>query len=96
MNLQIQIVTLLINGIQVDIQAVIIIDKSSGQQLSGSNYMYFARATPGGDEAANNKTTPCSNNPCQNGALCVIVTNKNYNCLCTAGWAGKNYFLWDK
>ena len=90
MNLEIQIATLLINGIQVDIQAVIIIDKSSGQQLIGSKYMYFARATPVGGESANNKTTPCSNNPCQNGALCVIVGNQAYNCLCTAGWAGKN------
>jgi|688.fasta_scaffold1211701_1 hypothetical protein len=52
--------------------------------------MYFARATSVGGESANNETTPCSNNPCQNGALCVIVGNQAYNCLCTAGWAGKN------
>ena len=54
-------------------------------------YIYFARATPGGDEypSANNQTTdtPCSNKPCQNGGLCVITSN-TYNCLCTAGWSG--------
>jgi len=56
--------------------------------------MYFARATPGGDDAANNQTTPCSNKPCQNGALCVIVANRTYNCLCSAGWAGKKYYIY--
>jgi hypothetical protein len=82
-----------INGIQVDIQSIIVIN-SYGQQPFPLQYMYIVRANPGGDEyaPANNQTNPCSNKPCQNGGVCVFTSNTTYNCLCTAGWTGKKYF----
>jgi len=68
-----------INGIQVDIQAALIIDPQKGQ--IGFQHIYFARAYPGGDEyaPASNKTTPCSKQPCQNGGLCV-ASSTTYEC----------------
>jgi hypothetical protein len=79
--------TISINGIQVDIQAAIIIS-STGQQLS-FQHIYFARANPIGDEGVN-ITTSCSKNPCQNSGFCIVVTKTDYKCLCTAGWEGQN------
>ena len=81
--------TLPINGIQVDIQAAIILDSSDHTQIS-FEHIYFARVNPGGDSyaAANNETTPCTQSPCRNGGFCVVVTDTKYNCLCTAGWGG--------
>ena len=89
-----KLVTLTINGIQVDIQAAIIIDPTYGTQIS-FQHIYFARVNPGGDNyaAANNMTTPCSNTPCANGGFCVVVTKTSYNCLCTAGWGGKTFSI---
>ena len=79
-------VTLTINGIQVDIQAAIVIDIKHKNQVS-FKHIYFARVQPGGDSISN-VTTPCTKTPCQNGGFCVVVTNKLYNCLCTAGYGG--------
>ncbi len=82
-------ITLVINGIQVDIQAAIIIDTTYGTQVA-FQHVYFARAFPGGDayEPGSNKTTPCSSRPCENGGLCVVTSNTTFNCLCAAGWGG--------
>ena len=78
-----------INGIQVDIQAAIIIDSKFGTQIS-FQHIYFARVNPGGDNNGGdvNTTNICTKKPCQNGGFCVVVTNTTYNCLCTAGWGG--------
>jgi hypothetical protein len=58
--------------------------------------MYIVRANPGGDEyAPNNQTTPCSNKPCQNDGLCVVVSNTSYNCLCKPGWKGEQYLKFE-
>ena len=70
--------TLSINGIQIDIQAAIIIS-SSGRLLS-FQHIYFARVNPIGDVAENN-TNPCSNNPCQNDGFCVVVSNTIHECI---------------
>ncbi len=51
--------------------------------------MYFVRSTPGGEYGV--VKTPCSYNPCQNGGLCVVISNTAYKCLCNAGWTGDKY-----
>jgi hypothetical protein len=81
-----------INGIQVDIQSAIVI--SMHKQPVSLHYMYFVRATPGVDEygADNSPASPCYNSPCENGGFCVVVSNMTYNCLCTTGWTGEQYF----
>ena len=73
--------TLSINGIQIDIQAAIIIDTSYGRQVS-FQHIFFARAIPGGDQYPSNSNfkTLCFKQPCQNGGLCVVVSN-SYNCI---------------
>jgi hypothetical protein len=77
---------LTISGIQVDIQAAIIIDKSFGRQVS-FEHIYFARVNLGGDYS-NNLTNPCLSSPCKNGGLCSLIDSTNFTCLCTAGWGG--------
>lgn len=82
--------TLTINGIQIDIQAAIIISSSSKKQVS-FQHIYFARVEPGGDNfPSTNISTICTKNPCQNGGYCVVLSKTTYNCLCTAGWGGRN------
>ncbi len=91
--------TLTINGIQVDIQAAIVIGSQYGDQVS-FQHIYYSRVTPGTDihASANNRTTLCSRRPCQNGGLCVVTSSTTYQCLCTAGWGGKkiNFFRIEK
>ena len=77
-----------ISGIQVDIQAAIIIDKSIGRQVS-FEHIYFARVNPGGDYS-NNLTNPCLSSPCKNGGFCSVVDSTNFTCLCAAGWGGES------
>jgi hypothetical protein len=82
-------VTLTINGIQIDIQAVIIIDLNFGNQLSFQN-IYYARVTPTADTYPSGikPVTLCSKAPCKNGGYCVSTSSTTYDCLCTAGWDG--------
>ena len=81
-----------ISGIQVDIQAALVIDTTYGTQVN-FEHIYFARANLGGDYygSALNRTTPCSSSPCQNGGLCSLINSTAFNCFCTAGWGGKNF-----
>lgn len=32
--------------------------------------------------------TVCSSNPCQNGGVCVLLPNGQYNCSCLSGYTG--------
>ena len=77
----VQTLTMTISGIQIDIQAAIIIDTSYGRQVS-FQHIFFARAIPGGDQYPSNSNfkTLCFKQPCQNGGLCVVVSN-SYNCI---------------
>ncbi len=36
------------------------------------------------------KCNLCHNKPCQNGASCVSLPNRDYRCECTPGFYGKN------
>ena len=90
-------ITLTIYGIQVDIQAAIVISAQTGVQLS-FQHVYFARLTPAGSDqsdAYSNSSVfnPCLPNPCQNQGLCYLSINYTSTCLCTALWSGEYFYL---
>ena len=41
-----------------------------------------------GGQHCNEKVSPCSNNPCQNGGACTS-DNDSFHCQCIAWWEGK-------
>lgn len=80
-----------INGIQVDIQAAIVIGTQFGTQID-FQHLFFVRANPGNDNYPiddRNISSPCMNYPCKNDGFCVVLNDTSYDCLCTAGWAGR-------
>ena len=87
-------VTLQINGIQVDIQAAIVIDTAVGTQVS-YEHVYFARVNPGGANSisAFDALTPCSQSPCINGGSCIASKNETFKCICTTGWKGRTILV---
>lgn len=77
--------TLYINGVQVDIQAAIVINSVTGTQLS-FQHIYFARVAQNAED--DNSNHLCEPNPCQNGGTCLSTTNFTYICLCPTLWRG--------
>lgn len=88
-------VTLVIYGIQVDIQAAVVINSRTGVQIA-FQHVYFARVASVGSDLNDlysnvNVKNPCSPNPCNNDGLCTLSVNFTYACVCTAFWGGKNF-----
>lgn len=86
------VVTLIIYGIQFDIQAAAVINSQTGAQIS-FQHIYFARVNAFGsdvsDQYANvTVNNPCSPNPCSNQGLCTISINFTSSCTCSALWGG--------
>jgi hypothetical protein len=68
-----------INGFQVEIHSVIIIDAAYRNQVS-FKHIYYARANPAGDPSSNfNANSPCSVNPCLNGYIKFLFEIKINN-----------------
>ena len=90
-------ITLSIYGIQVDIQAAIIISSKNATQLS-FQHVYFTKLTPAGSDQSDSDSNtsannPCLPNPCLNQGLCQLSINYTYTCLCTILWSGKFFSL---
>ena len=80
--------TIHINGVQVDIQAAIVINSITGTQVS-FQHIYFARLIGENAETENLKD-PCIPNPCKNNSLCLPTENNNYSCLRSSMFSGYN------
>ena len=79
--------TIHLNGVQVDIQAAIVINSITGVQTS-FQHIYFARI--GGDNMDKNDD-PCIPNPCKNNGLCLPSINRTFSCLCSSFSSGNKY-----
>ena len=82
----------MINGSQVDFQAAIVYDPTTGAQ-TGYQHLYIVRQNPVGDDLNDqfSDTTPdnpCLDNPCKNNATCAVGFGNNYACFCPPEYTG--------
>ncbi len=84
-----QYLTSLIDGNQVDFQAVILFDPKTGKQ-TGYQYLYVVRRNAIGDDQLSNKEpfNPCLFNPCQNNGTCAVGFDNNFACFCLPEYTG--------
>ena len=77
-----------INGTQVDFQAAIV-----GDSLSYSHYYEIQVNLFGSDVSGSEEFNgTCNPNPCKNGATCQIGFGNGFSCLCPSGFKGKKIF----
>jgi hypothetical protein len=91
-----KLLSMFINGYQIDIQTIILYNDFGAQ--NNYQHIYYVRNGFSGNDAPTNCSfgsecsdtfvNPCSTEPCLNGGTCVIGYNLTY-CLCLKGFKGK-------
>ena len=77
--------SIVIAGIQVDIQTAIV-----GKSLEYIHY-YGIQANIFGSDLNDHApiNSPCTPNPCENGGTCQIGLSRQFSCFCRSGYDGK-------
>ncbi len=80
-----------LNGIQVDIQTIVLFDEFGIQ--SKYQHIYYVRNDASTNcstesQCFSNITDPCSSTPCFNGGTCYVGYYNEFNCLCPTNFEG--------
>jgi hypothetical protein len=90
-NFYLKLLTMMFDGFQIDIQALITFD-TSGTGQTGYKHIYNVRNNIVSNDqdrtSDQNIYNPCDSNPCKNNGSCSIGFNNSLICLCPSNYNG--------